>query len=35
MALTMMFVLAIGKVLTMIMVPVFYSVLYKIRSPAK
>lgn len=26
---------AVGTVLTMIMVPVFYSTLYKIRSPAK
>ena len=35
MALTIMFGLAVGTVLTMIMVPVFYSVLYKIKSPAK
>lgn len=35
MALTMMFGLAVGTVLTMIMVPVFYAVLYKIQSPAK
>ena len=35
MALTMMFGLAVGTVLTMIMVPVFYSVLYKIQSPTK
>jgi len=35
MALTMMFGLAVGTVLTMVLVPVFYAALYKIRSPAK
>ena len=34
MALTMMFGLAVGTVLTMVLVPVFYATLYKIRSPA-
>ena len=33
MALTMMFGLAVGTVLTMVLVPVFYATLYKIRSP--
>ena len=35
MALTMMFGLAVGTVLTMVLVPVFYATLYKIRSPEK
>jgi len=34
MALTMMFGLLFGTVLTMVLVPVFYTALYKIRSPA-
>ena len=35
MALTIMFGLAVGTVLTMVLVPVFYATFYKIRSPAK
>jgi multidrug efflux pump subunit AcrB len=35
MALTMMFGLAVGTVLTMVLVPVFYALLYKIKSPAR
>ncbi len=35
MALTMMSGLAVGTVLTMILVPVFYSTLYRIKSPAQ
>ena len=35
MAYTMMFGLAVGTVLTMVLLPVFYTVLYKIKSPAK
>jgi multidrug efflux pump subunit AcrB len=35
MALTMMFGLAVGTVLTMVLVPVFYATLYKIPSPAQ
>ncbi|MCL6417057.1 efflux RND transporter permease subunit [Aestuariirhabdus sp. Z084] len=34
MALTIMFGLLFGTILTMVMVPVFYSTLYKVRSPA-
>jgi multidrug efflux pump subunit AcrB len=34
MALTMMFGLLFGTVLTMVLVPVFYAMLYKIKSPA-
>jgi multidrug efflux pump subunit AcrB len=33
MALTIMFGLTFGKVLTMVMVPVFYATVYKVRSP--
>ena len=33
MALTMMFGLTFGTMLTMIMVPTFYATLYKIKSP--
>jgi len=33
MALTIMFGLAVGTVLTMVLVPVFYATLYRIRSP--
>ncbi len=35
MALTMMFGLAVGTVLTMVLVPVFYATLYQIKSPSK
>ena len=35
MALTIMFGLAVGTILTMVLVPVFYASLYKIKSPAK
>jgi multidrug efflux pump subunit AcrB len=35
MALTMMFGLAVGTVLTMVLVPTFYATLYKIKSPAR
>lgn len=34
MALTIMFGLAVGTVLTMVMVPTFYATVYKIKSPA-
>jgi multidrug efflux pump subunit AcrB len=35
MALTMMFGLMVGTVLTMVLVPTFYAVVHKVRSPAK
>jgi hypothetical protein len=34
MALTMMFGLAVGAVQMMVLVPVFYATLYRIKSPA-
>lgn len=34
MALTMMFGLLVGTVLTMVLVPAFYAIVYKIKSPA-
>jgi multidrug efflux pump subunit AcrB len=33
MALTMMFGLMVGTVLTMVMVPTFYAVVHKVKSP--
>ena len=35
MALTIMFGLALGTVLTMVLIPVFYATLYRIKSPQK
>lgn len=35
MALTMMFGLLVGTVLTMVLVPVIYATLYKVKSPPK
>ena len=35
MALTMMFGLMVGTVLTMVMVPTFYAIVYKVMSPAR
>jgi multidrug efflux pump subunit AcrB len=35
MALTMMFGLLVGTVLTMVMVPTFYAIVYKVMSPAR
>jgi len=34
MALTMMFALLFGTVLTMVMVPTLYATLYKIKAPS-
>jgi multidrug efflux pump subunit AcrB len=35
MALTMMFGLLFGTILTMVLVPTFYAILYRVASPAK